>query len=38
MEWQDVSLLTCQPQAFALAHTQGGGLQYIQENHQKQIQ
>ena len=39
VEWQDLLLVSGQPQAFPLAHTQSGGMQHLQENAQgtKQI-
>ena len=31
MEWQDLLLVPCQPQALPLAHTQSGGVQHLQK-------
>ena len=38
MEWQDLLLVPCQPQAFPLAHSQSGGMQHLQENAQGEKQ
>ena len=34
MEWEDLLLVPCQPQAIPLAYTQSGGVQHLQENAQ----
>ena len=34
VEWEDLLLVPCQPQALPLAYTQSGGVQHLQENAQ----